>query len=114
MLDTVRIKHLVKAYKTHQLEHRNEETVEDEYGYLSEHAHPNSFCFLDVTERHGRVLEFVTPTFGRRDRGIAPAIVVDWSLCIYNILCLADENAVKGEFVKMLERIAGESQGPQR
>jgi hypothetical protein len=67
--DSLRIKHLVKAYKAHQLEHRKEENVEDDYGYLSEYAHPNGFCFLDVTRRKGRVLEFMDPTPQRRNRG---------------------------------------------
>jgi hypothetical protein len=83
--ESLRIKHLVKAYKAHQLEHRKEENVEDDYGYLSEHAHPNSFCFLDVTRRNGSTLEFVEPTPGTRNRGIVPATMIDWTLCIYNV-----------------------------
>jgi hypothetical protein len=103
--ESLRIKHLVKAYKAHQLEHRKEETVEDDYGYLSEHAHPNSFCFLDVTRRNGSTLEFVEPTPGTRNRGIVPATMIDWALCIYNILGLAGETAIRIEFVAMLKRI---------
>lgn len=103
--ESLRIKHLVKAYKAHQMEHRKEENVEDDYGYLSEHAHPNSFCFLDVTRRDGRTLEFVKPTPGTRNRGIVIATMLDWSLCIYNILELAGESAVRKEFVAMLKRV---------
>lgn len=103
--DSLRIKHLVKAYKAHQLEHRKEETVEDDYGYLSEHAHPNSFCLLDVTQRQGRVVEFISPKPGRGGRGIVAATMLDWSLCIYNILGLAGESVVRREFVAMLKRV---------
>jgi len=109
--DSLRIKHLVKAYKAHQLESRNEEDVENDYGYLSEHAHPNSFCFLDVTQRHGQVIEFVRPRFERRNRGIVTASVLDWCLCIYNILSLADERPIKMEFVGMLQRVVKKHEG---
>jgi hypothetical protein len=102
--ESLRIKHLVKAYKAHQMETRKAETVEDDYGYLSEHAHPNSFCFLDVTRRNGSILEFVTPTPGTRNQGIVSATVLDWSLCIYNILQLAEETTIRAEFVSMLKR----------
>ncbi len=107
--DSLRIKHLVKAYKAHQLENHNKENVEDDYGYLSEHAHPNSFCFLDVTQRNGRMLEFVEPTPGRRNRGITTATMLDWSLCIYNILGLAGERVVRNEFIKMLQEVVDHS-----
>ncbi len=103
--DSLRIKHLVKAYKAHQLETHKVETVEDDYGYLSEHAHPNSVCFLDVTRSSGWILEFVEPTPGHRNLGIATATMLDWSLCIYNILGLAGEQPVRREFVKMLESV---------
>jgi hypothetical protein len=103
--ESLRIKHLVKAYKAHQLEHRKEENVEDDYGYLSEHAHPNSFCFLDVTRRNGLVIEFVRPAPGTRNEGIVVATMLDWSLCIYNILGLAEESIVRKEFVAMLKRV---------
>lgn len=103
--DSLRIKHLVKAYKAHQLEHRKRENVEDDYGYLSEHAHPSSLCFLDVTQIRGRVLEFVRPTPGRRNRGLVTATMLDWSLCIYNILELGGESIVRTEFATMLKRI---------
>ena len=105
MPDSLRIKHLVKAYKAHQLEYRKEETVEDDYGYLSEHAHPNSFCLLDVTHRQGRVLEFINPKPGRGSRGIVTATMLDWSLCIYNILGLAGESVIRKEFVTMLQLV---------
>ena len=101
----VRIKHLVKAYKAHQMETRQEETVEDDYGYLSEHAHPNSFCFLDVTRRNGSALEFVKPTPGTRNQGIVSATMLDWSLCIYNILQLAGETPIRSELISMLKRV---------
>jgi hypothetical protein len=103
--DSLRIRHLVEAYKAYQLESRNRENVEDDYGYLSEHAHPNSVCFLDVTQRSGRVLEFVQPTPGRRNRGIVTTTMLDWSLCIYSILGLAGERVVRKELVTMLEKI---------
>jgi hypothetical protein len=109
--DSLRIKHLVKAYKAHQLERRNEENVEDDYGYLSEHAHPNSVCFLDVTQRSGRVLEFVEPTPGCGSRGIVTATILDWSLCIHNILGLAEERVVRREFVGMLKRVVNRHEG---
>lgn len=89
---------------------RSEESVEDDYGYLSEHAHPNSFCFLDFTRRSGSLPEFVKPRPGRGSRGIVTATMLDWSLCIYNILGLAAENVVRKEFVSMLKRVV-EHQG---
>lgn len=103
--ESLRIRHLVKAYKAHQMETRKKETVEDDYGYLSQHAHPNSFCFLDVTRRNGLVLEFVKPTPGTRNQGIVSATMLDWSLCIYNILQLAGETTIRTEFVSMLKRV---------
>ena len=103
--ESLRIKHLVKAYKAHQLEHRGEENVEDDYGYLSEHAHPNSVCFLDVTRRSGFDIHFVRPNAGTRNSGIVVATMLDWSLCIYNILGLAQEVVVRSEFLAMLERV---------
>lgn len=104
--ESLRIKHLIKAYKAHQMETRKIETVEDDYGYLSEHAHPNSFCFPDVTRRNGLILEFVKPKPGRRNQGIVSATMLDWSLCIYNILQLAGETTIRMEFVSMLKRVA--------
>lgn len=103
--ESLRIKHLVKAYKAHQMETRKIETVEDDYGYLSEHAHPNSFCFVDVTRTNGLILEFVKPTPGTRNQGIVSATMLDWSLCIYNILQLAGERTIRMEFVSMLKRV---------
>jgi hypothetical protein len=103
--DSLRIKHLVMAYKAHQLEHGKVENVEDDYGYLSERAHPSSLCFSEVTQVRGRALEFVKPTPGRGNRGIVTATTLDWSLCIYNILELAGESVVRREFVTMLKRV---------
>lgn len=103
--DSLRIKHLVKAYKAHQLEIGKEENVEDDYGYLSEHAHPSSLCFSEVTQVRERVLEFVKPTPGRGNRGMVTATMLDWSLCIHNILELAGESVVRREFVTMLKRV---------
>lgn len=103
--ESLRIKHLIKAYKAHQIETREAETVEDDYGYLSEHAHPNSFCFLDVTRRNGANMEFVRPTPGSRNQGIASATALDWSLCIYNILQLAGETTIRTEIALMLKRV---------
>jgi hypothetical protein len=108
--ESLRIKHLVKAYKAHQMETRKTETVEDDYGYLSEHVHPNSFCFLDVTRRNGLALEFVKPTPGTRNQGIVSATMLDWSLCIYNILQLAGETTIRTEFVSMLKRVVNLNQ----
>ena len=108
--DSLRIKHLVKAYKAHQLEHRQEENVEDDYGYLSERAHPNSFCLSDVKQIQGWVLEFVKPTPARGDRGIVTATILDWSICIYNILELAGESAVRSQFVATLRRVLRKSE----
>jgi hypothetical protein len=96
---------LVKAYKAHQLESFSEENVEDDYGYLSERAHPNSFCLSDVIRRTGRMIEFVEPTPAFRSQGTVTAAVLDWSLCIYNILALAKEQIVRREFVKMIEGV---------
>lgn len=93
--ESVRIKRLVKSYKAHQLEHRNQGNVEDDYGYLSRHAHPNSVCFLDVTRLNDLVMEFVRPTPGTRNAGIVVATMLDWCLCIYNILELADESVIR-------------------
>jgi hypothetical protein len=104
--DSLRIKHLVKAYKAHQQETRKEENVEDDYGYLSERAHPNGFCLSEVKQIRGRVLEFVSPTPARANRGIVTATMLDWSWCIFNILQLAGENLVRREFVTMLQRAA--------
>jgi hypothetical protein len=106
----VRIKHLVKAYKAHQMETRKVDTVEDDYGYLSEHAHPNSFCFLDVTRRNGLNLEFVRPTPGTRNQGIVSATMLDWALCIYNILHLGEEATIRVAFVSMLKRVVAPKQ----
>ena len=79
--------------------------MEDDYGYLSEHAHPNSFCFLDVTRRNGATLEFMRPTPGTRNQGIVSATVLDWSLCIYNVLQLAEETKIRTEIVSMLKQV---------
>ncbi len=103
--DSLRIKHLVKAYKAHQLEHFKEENVEDDYGYLSELAHPNTICFLDMTRIQGRTLEFVNPKPDRRNRGIVTAATLDWVLCIDTILGLAAETTVRTEVVSMLRRV---------
>jgi hypothetical protein len=103
--DSLRIKHLVKAYKAHQLEWRKQENVEDDYGYLSQHAHPNSFCFLNVKRINGRTIEFVEPVPERRSRGIVVATMIDWTVCIHNILGLAGESIIRREFKMMLERI---------
>jgi hypothetical protein len=103
--DSLRIKHLVKTYKAHQLEQRGAENVEDDYGYLSEHAHPNSLCFIDVTQRYGRALRFVKPTPKRINRGTVTVTMLDWSVCIHNILGLASESIVRKEFGAMLQRI---------
>lgn len=105
MPGSVRVGHLVKAYKEHRLGGGHEENVEDDYGYLSEHAHPNSVCFLDVTRRSGRLLEFVEPRRGSRNLGIVTATILDWSLCIHNILGLAEELVVRRELVQMLKRV---------
>jgi hypothetical protein len=103
--DGVRIKHWTKAYRAHQMETRGEDRVEDDYGYLSEHAHPSSACFYDFRRIRGLTMEFVEPKFEERPRGMAQATVIDWSLCICNILGLARETVVRNEFVAMLERL---------
>jgi hypothetical protein len=47
---------------------------------------------------------------GTRNQGIVSATMLDWSLCIFNILQLAGETTIRTEFVSMLKRVVGINQ----
>ena len=104
--DSLRIKHLVKAYKEYQLQTRQSDSVEDDYGYLSEHAHPNGFCLADFRSVNGNVLSFVDSKPPARNRGLAVATILDWSMCILNILEMVQELTVRRKLIEMLHGIA--------
>jgi hypothetical protein len=50
-------------------------------------------------------IEFGAPTPGERNKGLVTATLLDWAICIDNILGLAGEMAVRKEFGDMLRRI---------
>jgi hypothetical protein len=92
---SLRVSHLVKAYKIHQVKTHGKDSVEDEYGYLSEHAHANGACFLSYREINGMELCFVESPVSHDFPGVIHACVVEWLLSIYHLLGLAREDNVR-------------------
>jgi hypothetical protein len=106
---TIRINKLVAAYKKYQMETHKQENVEDDYGYLSEHAHANGTCFLDYRQIEGSTLRFVEPPKAQDFPGVIHACSTEWLLCLHEILVLSREDQVRLEVLKLLKSLANQA-----
>lgn len=102
--DAVRLKHWIAAYERFRVEKYGSATVDEAYGYLSEHAHPSGACFLQYREIWGPELRFV-PASKTRLSDIEHSLL-DWLMLIYKILGLAKEDTVRLAILKIIERLA--------
>jgi hypothetical protein len=102
--DAVRLKHWIAAYERFRVGEYGSATVNEVYGYLSEHAHPSGACFLQYREIWGADLRFVPAP-----KTHLPEIehsLLDWLILIYRILGLAKEDTVRLAMLKIIETIA--------
>lgn len=102
--DAVRLKHWIAAYERFRVEEYGSATVNESYGYLSEHAHPSGTCFLQYRAIRGPRLRFVAAP-----KAQLPDIehsLLDWLMLIYRILGLAKEDIVRLAMLKVIESVA--------
>jgi hypothetical protein len=104
--NSLRIKKLVKAYERHQTATIGHEDVQDSYGYLSEHAHANAACFLSYTKIRGSEVSFVDAPRVHGFPGVLHASVIDWVMFTYKLLCLAKEDPVRLQLLKIINSLA--------
>ena len=108
--NSLRIKHLVAAYEKHQLKQQRNQDVRDSYGYLSEHAHPNSACFLDYRVINGDQLIFRPSPDNHEVKGVAHAAAADWLLTIHELLTVGKEDHVRGQIAGIIKALVNQHQ----
>jgi len=106
--DTLRVKRLVAAYEKCQADRGEIPSVQDDYGYLSEHSHANAACFLPYRVFKGRQVSFSAAPLRYELAGIAHAATLEWLVAIRNILGTSKEDAVRQQFSEILNTIAKE------
>ncbi len=102
--DAVRLKHWIAAYERFRVGEYGSATVDEAYGYLSEHAHPSGLCFLQYREISGQELRFV-----QAPKTHLPDIehsLLDWLMLIYKVLGLAKEDTIRLAMLKIIEAVA--------
>ena len=92
--NTLRIKRFVAAYEKHQRDRGGTAHVQDDYGYLNEHSHPNGACLIPYRIITGSQLSFREPPANHTIKGVAHAAATDWLLTIYNLLEVSKERHV--------------------
>jgi hypothetical protein len=100
----LRIKKLVAAYESHQRKWYGESDVQDIYGLLSEHSHPNGACFLSYRRIEANSLIFDGSGPILMPSPIPP--IIDWLLCINEILGLSGEKLISVNLTSLLTGIA--------
>jgi hypothetical protein len=96
VLKPLRINKLISAYAKYQTTEYRNTTAEDSYGYLSERAHPNGFCFLQYREIVGPDVHFVEPPVNSTFGGVQ-GFLLEWLMFVHELLGLANESAVRNE-----------------
>jgi len=104
--NALRIKKLVAAYERHQRYGGGTAHVRDDYGYLSEHSHPNGACLTPYRVITGSQLSFKESHADRTIKGVAHAAATDWLLTIYNLLEVSKETAVRCQVIEILKDLA--------
>jgi hypothetical protein len=103
--DSVRVKKLVGAHKRYELKLHGNETVEDDYGYLSEHSHANGFCLQPYRKLKGRTINFVESPISRDLPNEVHVCSIDWLMCMEQILALGQEDDVRLHLVDILKSL---------
>jgi hypothetical protein len=102
--DAVRLKHWIKAYEKFRTEEYGTATVEDGYGYLSEHSHPSAACFLQYRDIRGAEIRFVQPGNASRLPELDHCMI-DWLGLTYTILALAKEDTLRTAMLRIIEKV---------
>jgi hypothetical protein len=100
----LRINKLVKAYETHQQNLGIDVDVQDIYGLLSEHSHPNGACLLPYEEYIGDSIFFEKITVPPFPHPIT--YLMDLLLCVKKILVEAEQYTISAQLSAILKEVA--------
>lgn len=106
---SIRIRHFIKAYKKDRVDTYGSENVDDDYSYLSEHAHANGFCLQPYMELHPPEVKFIEAPPAYRLPGVFDACVMEWVMSMIRILGLTKESFVHRQLVEVLQRLIEET-----
>ncbi len=103
---STRVVKLVAAYEKYQERVYGQTSVQDDYGYLSEHSHANSACLLQYRTLDGYEVSFSEAGSIRSLPGLLHRATLDWLMLIYELLRLSKERFVLPTIVSLLEEVA--------
>jgi hypothetical protein len=106
--NSMRVNKFIKAYER---EHSGS-FVQDNYGYLSEHAHANAACFNSYRQLRGLEVSFIEAPRVHELPGVIHASIIDWTKFTYMILALGKEDVVRAKILAIIMQLA-ESAGGQ-
>jgi len=100
----VRLGRWIEAYERFRTKFYGKESVNEVYGFLSEHAHPSASCLLQYRDFHGAEILFVES----RKTGLSDLdhCLIDWLMLHSKLLALAQEDTVRLEILEIIKTVA--------
>lgn len=103
--DSIRIRHLAKAYKEYRRKEYGAEDVDSDYSYLSEHSHPNGACLMMYVDIRPPELRFIQQRY-RGIPGILAATAIEWTVIMLKILGVAKDMVVGQQMGGLVRALA--------
>jgi len=102
----IRIGDAVTAYDEYLKQNHRKPDAQDSYGFLSEHAHPNSACLQLYHTYSGNVVHFGDANPTPSPLPLANACLIDLLMFVRDLLRISRETKIQPDVVALLKEIA--------